>query len=42
MLIEGKLSEEKYKTIAYEKLVPFLIKAVQELTEEINKLKKDK
>jgi hypothetical protein len=28
-----------YKTISYEKLIPFLIKSIQELTEEINKLK---
>jgi len=39
LLIEGKLSEELYKTIAYEKLIPFLIRAIQELNEEINKLK---
>jgi hypothetical protein len=28
-----------YKSVSYEKLIPFLIKSVQELTEEINKLK---
>jgi hypothetical protein len=28
-----------YKSISYEKLIPFLIKSIQELTEEINKLK---
>jgi len=28
-----------YKTVSYEKLIPFLIKSIQELNEEINKLK---
>jgi hypothetical protein len=28
-----------YKSVSYEKLIPFLIKSIQELTEEINKLK---
>ena len=31
--------EEKYKSVSYEKLIPFLIKSIQELTSEINKLK---
>jgi len=31
--------DEKYKTIRYERLIPILIKSIQELNEEINKLK---
>jgi hypothetical protein len=32
-------TEDLYKTVSYEKLIPFLIKSIQELTEEIEKLK---
>jgi len=32
-------NEGKFKTVNYEKLIPFLIKSIQELNEEINKLK---
>ena len=30
---------ETYKTVSYERLIPILIKSIQELNEEINKLK---
>jgi len=33
---------EKYKTVRYERLIPILIKSIQELNEEINKLKGNK
>jgi hypothetical protein len=36
---ETLFDDKIYKSVSYEKLIPFLIKSIQELTEEINKLK---
>jgi hypothetical protein len=36
---ETLFDDNIYKSVSYEKLIPFLIKSIQELTEEINKLK---
>jgi hypothetical protein len=36
---ETLYDDKIYKSVSYEKLIPFLIKSIQELTEEINKLK---
>jgi hypothetical protein len=32
--------DEKYKTLSYERLVPFLIKSIQELNNKIKELEK--
>jgi hypothetical protein len=36
---ETLFDDNIYKSVSYEKLIPLLIKSIQELTEEINKLK---
>ena len=37
--VEISRSGENYKTVQYEKLVPLLIQAVKELSEEVDRLK---
>ena len=41
-VIKSAPIDEKYKTIQYEKLVPLLVSAIQELKQEINSLKHDR